>query len=115
MTETRGKFLGPMRRTAAISALILQGLMAAAIAQTLPPPIPQSPPSQIPDKIGPPIDAPPAPDDSKHEKLKRENGVIKPPKNVDPEMTLTPPDTGARTPVIPPPGTPGGGESIQPK
>ena len=46
------------------------------------------------------------------EKLDATNGVIKPPANVDPEMTQTPPKTGATMPVIPPsavkPDTPAG-------
>ena len=41
--------------------------------------------------------------------------VIKPPADVDPEMKRTPPPSGARMPVIPPPGTPGGDPSIKPK
>ena len=47
--------------------------------------------------------------------LSRSGGVIKPPADVDPEMKRTPPPSGARMPVIPPPGTPGGDPSIKPK
>jgi hypothetical protein len=47
--------------------------------------------------------------------LNRSGGVIKPPANVDPEMKRTPPPSGARMPVIPPPGTPGGNPAVKPK
>jgi hypothetical protein len=47
------------------------------------------------------------------DKLARTDGVICPP-NVDPEIKLPTPDAG-RTPVIPPPGSPGGDPTVQPK
>ena len=48
-------------------------------------------------------------------KLSQQRGMIKPP-NVDPGMTVAPPATGtATTPVIPPPGSPGGNRSVVPK
>ena len=48
------------------------------------------------------------------DKLARSSGVICPPKNADPEIKQPTPLGGAM-PVIPPPGTPGGDQSIQPK
>jgi hypothetical protein len=45
--------------------------------------------------------------------LKQSNGVICPPQ-MDPGMKRSPPNEGT-TPVIPPPGTPGGNPDIQPK
>lgn len=48
------------------------------------------------------------------EQLARSGGVICPPAGVDPQIANPPPE-GGRTPVIPPPGTPGGDQSIQPK
>jgi hypothetical protein len=48
------------------------------------------------------------------DKLARSGGVICPPKNVDPEIKQQTPPGGAM-PVIPPPGTPGGDQSTQPK
>ena len=48
------------------------------------------------------------------DKLARSGGVICPLKNVDPEIRQPTPPGGAM-PVIPPPGTPGGDQSIQPK
>jgi len=48
------------------------------------------------------------------EKLARSDGVICPPANVDPEIkAATPP--GGSMPVIPPPGSPGGDQSLHPK
>ena len=48
------------------------------------------------------------------DKLARSEGVICPPANVDPEMKVPAPETG-RTPVIPPPGSPGGDPTVRPK
>jgi hypothetical protein len=73
-------------------------------------PPPDKPQSQIPEKVSPPLE-----DGAKENKLQRENGVIKPPANIDPGMTEKPPETGGRMPVIPPPGTRGGNPSLKPK
>lgn len=48
------------------------------------------------------------------DRLADSKGVICPPSGVDPGLT-TPPPNGGRMPVIPPPGTPGGDPSLQPK
>src|SRR5438552_18311815 len=48
------------------------------------------------------------------DKLARSDGVLCPPAGVDPEMRAPAPDAG-KTPVIPPPGSPGGDQSIRPK
>jgi hypothetical protein len=48
------------------------------------------------------------------DQLAATKGVICPPAGVDPGIAA-PPVGGGRTPVIPPPGTPGGDPSIQPK
>ena len=47
------------------------------------------------------------------DKLSRSDGVLCPP-NVDPEIKQPTPNTG-KMPVIPPPGSPGGDPSVQPK
>ena len=47
------------------------------------------------------------------DKLAQSDGVLCPP-NVDPEIRAPTPDAG-RMPVIPPPGSPGGDRSVQPK
>ena len=48
------------------------------------------------------------------DKLARSEGVLCPPAGVDPEMRAPTPDAG-KTPVIPPPGSPGGDPSVRPK
>ncbi len=48
------------------------------------------------------------------DKLARSNGVLCPPTGVDPEIRAPTPDTG-NTPVIPPPGSPGGDPNVRPK
>jgi hypothetical protein len=48
------------------------------------------------------------------DKLARSDGVLCPPAGIDPEIRAPTPDAG-NTPVIPPPGSPGGDPSIRPK
>ena len=48
------------------------------------------------------------------DKLARSDGVLCPPAGVDPEMRAPTPE-GGNTPVIPPPGSPGGDPSVRPK
>ncbi|MGJ4885460.1 MULTISPECIES: hypothetical protein [unclassified Bradyrhizobium] len=48
------------------------------------------------------------------DKLAKTNGVLCPPSGVDPEMHAPTPE-GGTTPVIPPPGSPGGNPNVQPK
>ena len=48
------------------------------------------------------------------DKLSQSKGIICPPAGVDPEIAVRPPPTGD-TKVIPPPGSPGGDTTIQPK
>jgi hypothetical protein len=48
------------------------------------------------------------------DKLAQSNGVICPPTSVDPQMQVPPPG-GGRLKVLPPPGTPGGDQNVQPK
>ena len=48
------------------------------------------------------------------EQLSQSKGVICPPAGIDPSISV-PPTGGGRTPVIPPPGTPGGDPGLQPK
>jgi hypothetical protein len=56
------------------------------------------------------------PGENPSEKLDKSRGVIKPGGNVDPKMQVTPPDPGpTSTPVIPPPGSPGGNPNVVPK
>jgi hypothetical protein len=48
------------------------------------------------------------------DKLAKSDGVLCPPAGVDPEIRAPTPETG-NTPVLPPPGSPGGDPSIRPK
>jgi hypothetical protein len=48
------------------------------------------------------------------DKLARSDGVLCPPAGVDPQMRAPTPDAG-NTPIIPPPGSPGGDPTIRPK
>jgi len=48
------------------------------------------------------------------DQLAQSKGIICPPAGIDPEMRQAPPEGGALR-VIPPPGAPGGNQSVQPK
>ena len=48
------------------------------------------------------------------DKLARSDGVLCPPAGVDPAIRAPTPDAG-NTPVIPPPGSPGGDPTVRPK
>jgi hypothetical protein len=48
------------------------------------------------------------------DKLAKSDGVLCPPSGVDPEIRAPTPE-GGNTPVIPPPGSPGGDPSVRPK
>lgn len=48
------------------------------------------------------------------DKLARSDGVLCPPAGIDPEIRAPTPQTG-NTPVIPPPGSPGGDPTVRPK
>jgi hypothetical protein len=54
-----------------------------------------------------------SPNQTLSDKLDQSNGVICPP-NVDPGIKAPTPPAG-KMPVIPPPGSPGGDQSVQPK
>jgi hypothetical protein len=118
-----------MKHTLLLSGMLM-AVSAAASAQA--PPLPATPPAQT---------APPAPsratdcaptqstprgniaprgtttgqsNEPLGDKLAKSDGVLCPPAGVDPEMRAPTPDTG-NTPVIPPPGSPGGDPSLRPK
>ena len=117
-----------MRIKATITAVALIALPAVAIAQ--------APPSITPAQQT----APPAPDRAANcapmretpragtpdsqttgqareplgDKLARSDGVLCPPAGVDPEIRAPTPE-GGNTPVIPPPGSPGGDPNVRPK
>jgi hypothetical protein len=104
-----------MLRTLSLTALIL--VAAPAIAQNPQPAPPANPHVQVapPNAPSPPPEkiAPAGPDMSS--RLSQQKGTIDPP-NVDPGMAVSPPaHSGGMTPVIPPPGSPGGNPSVVPK
>ena len=113
-----------MTRRAAfvLSALLLGGGVAASQQRPAEPPQ-QRPPAVDPkacapgDRLKPGPQNPSAPSattgESLSDKLARTDGVICPP-DVDPEIRVPTPDIG-KTPVIPPPGSPGGDPTIRPK
>ena len=49
------------------------------------------------------------------DKLAKTDGVLCPPAGVDPEMHAPAPEAGGNTPIIPPPGSPGGDPTVRPK
>jgi hypothetical protein len=57
-----------------------------------------------------------APQEDLSKRLDRTDGVIRPPDRIDPDIHVPAPQPNpGTTPVIPPPGTPGGDQSIEPK
>ncbi len=98
-----------MRFGLACVPLVAIGLSAsfAQAAQEAPKTAPQAPNSTRSDT---------RPGETLSERLDRNNGVIHPPTGTDPGMAAPVPDPHPRsTPVIPPPGSPGGNPSVQPK
>ena len=111
-------------------ALFSYALIAASGASAQAPPTPATPPAQT----APPAAAhagdcaPMSPRGSNTlegtttgqrteplgDKLAKSDGVLCPPAGIDPEIRAPTPDTG-NTPVIPPPGSPGGDPSLRPK
>ena len=120
-----------MKRTILLSSVLMA---VASVAAAQAPPSPATPPAKT---------APPAPERAANcapmqpkpnsgtaapdgtttgqrateplgDKLAKSDGVLCPPPGVDPEMHAPAPDTG-NTPVIPPPGSPGGDPTIRPK
>jgi hypothetical protein len=116
-------FQSPFRvrvlRGSALGALVLS---FGALAQTPP----EQTPSAPPEVMEPPGENPaPTPDpstgDSKpkeplSKELKEGEGVLEPPRGIDPEIQKkVPDDFEGKTPIIPPPGEPGGRQDVQPK
>lgn len=105
------------------AAILASVLVAPALGQGTSPAAPGSPPCSPSLPPGSPGTAttgkgeplnPATPPEDLSKRLAQSDGVICPPPAVDPEIRLPTPDTG-RTPVIPPPGSPGGDPSIRPK
>jgi hypothetical protein len=112
-------------------ALFSYALMASGGASAQAPPAPATPPAQTAppasvDNCAPMQPVPPrgmvVPEGTTTgqraeplgDKLAKSDGVLCPPAGVDPEIRAPTPDTG-NTPVIPPPGSPGGNPNLRPK
>jgi hypothetical protein len=108
--------------------MALAVVLAAGTAVAQSPPSPHNPPPPTatrPDprpcvQPRPPIGASkPAPTTGQapplSDQLAQGNGVLCPPKGIDPEIIEPAPNVGSTMPVIPPPGTPGGNPTVQPK
>ena len=86
---------------------IVPGMLHAGVSKEAPKSAPQDPRATAQDK---------RPGETLSERLDRNSGVIHPPAGVDPGIAAPVPDPHPNsTPVIPPPGTPGGNPSVQPK
>lgn len=112
------------RHAAWLLAALLCGSLAAAAQDRPREPAPPPPPGGLDpqacapgDRLDPgprnPTVPPGTTGESLSEKLARTDGVICPP-NVDPDIRAPAPG-GGRTPVIPPPGGPGGDPTVRPK
>ncbi len=98
--------------------LIALGLVSAGSALAQPTDQGREPPGQgvacPPDVGGEPPTIGGGSSQSLSEKLAQSKGVICPPAGVDSQIQVTPPG-GGQLKVIPPPGSPGGDQSVQPK
>lgn len=95
------------------AALLVGGLgfASSAGAQVQQPGIVQNAPGQV--QTAPEVAKPNEP---LSDTLSRSQGVVTPPANIDPGIHAPAPEPNPQTtPVIPPPGTPGGNPNIQPK
>jgi hypothetical protein len=104
---------------ALLCALALLAGVSAAAAQ-MPRPDPKDAERAVPGaavpETTPPETSGQAPAESLSDRLERSKGVIHPPGDVDPEIHVSPPEaTHDPMPVIPPPGSPGGDQRVQPK
>ena len=107
-----------MTRHLATVALLTSFALAVPVqAQTSPPVLPKSDTPQS-ESTGPQdprsTGSTTLPNEPLSERLNQSGGVIRPYENTAPDIAIRPADTGT-TPVIPPPGSPGGNQAIQPK
>jgi hypothetical protein len=111
----------PGQRTIGAAAAIAfsMGLASGALAQSTPvqpqPSAPNmpAPHTTVPEKIDPKATGATG---TLSDKLEESGGVITPPAGVDPGISAPAPvPNPGTTPVITPPGSPGGNQSVQPK
>ena len=110
--SSRGCFLA-LGLVAAVAGLSPTGARAQTAALNEPTPDSSTPadPRQDPRSTGSTRSG-----ESLSDRLRRSEGVIRPPPTLNPDMAVRPPvpDPGT-TPVIPPPGSPGGNPDLAPK
>ena len=102
-------------RRAFLIALTVIAASGSALAQTTAPSGTDHPGAACPPGTG--ANAPTVGKDSGQplgDQLAASKGIICPPAGVDPQMRQPPPEGGAMK-IIPPPGSPGGDQSVQPK
>ena len=110
-----------MKTRVALAVVGMTALAVCAFAQDRPPSAAADPKACAPgERTLPDTTAPRPPatsgqqaSENLSDKLARTDGVICP-ENVDPHIKAPTPDVG-KMPVIPPPGTPGGDPTVQPK
>jgi len=95
--------------TVAAVLLLVAASAGAADKEALPPSTPshQTVPESAPSGSG-------GSGEPLSDKLERQGGVLRPPGGIDSGITQKPPAEG-KTPVIRPPGTPGGEQGVEPK
>ena len=96
----------PLLRRAAFTVAIILGLLAGATISGQASQAGTGPSNNEPS----PKDA-----DTLSRKLNNSNGVISPPPQVDPGMSVKPPNDAGSMRIIPPPGSPGRNPNVQPK
>jgi len=105
--------LATMSATPFASAQNPQPAPPGARADPVAPPNAPLPP---PEQLAPRQKDPGAGNQTPSDKLSQENGVLQPPHDVDPGLTVNPPaQSGQSMTVIPPPGSPGGNRRGVPK
>jgi hypothetical protein len=113
-----------MKRILVLSLAMAGGVTAAmaqnpdVLNQQAPnmPPLQQMPPEKIEPQGSTPPQDPSSTGSTLSDKLERSDGVVRPPETGAPDITVPAPvpDPGT-TPVIPPPGSPGGNQQVDPK
>jgi hypothetical protein len=80
------------------------------------PPLQQMPPEKVEPNGIQPQEVPSATGSTLSDKLEKSEGVIRPPETGAPDITVPAPvPNPGTTPVIPPPGSPGGNQQVEPK
>lgn len=111
-----------MKSTLFLSCVLIA---VSSVAGAQAPPSPATPPARTaPPSPDRPVNCAPMPSqqgattgqraEPLSDRLARSDGVLCPPAGIDPEIRAPTPETG-NTPVIPPPGSPGGDPTVRPK